>query len=86
MVSVGTAGAAEKAATDQLPAALVAVGAEQSEVVTAEEAQKVRGQWFWMNVDLNVRNYVTDSYVGTDGPASYLRIWIDPVTFHFEAY
>ncbi len=85
-VSVGTAGAEEKAATDQLPDALVALGAEQSEVVTVEEAQKVRGQYFWMNLDLNVRNYVTDSYVSVEGPASYMNIWIDPYTFIFEAY
>jgi len=86
MVSVGTAAAAEKAATDQLPEALTALGAEQSQVVTVEEAHEVRGQYFWANLGLSVRNYVTDSYVSVEGPASYLRIWIDPVTFMFEAY
>ena len=86
MVSVGSAGAAEKAATDQLPEALTALGAEQSEVVTAEEAQEVRGQFFWANLGLSVHNYVTDSYVGVEGPASYLNIWIDPYTFSFEAW
>lgn len=86
MLSVGTVSAAEKAATDKLPAALKALGAEK-QVVTVQEAKKVRGQWIWFNVDLAFRNYYSEGYISTEGSAwSYLNIYVDPWSFQFEAY
>ncbi len=87
MLSVGTVGAEEKAATDQLPAALKQLAPQESQIVTEKEAKQVRGQQIWFGVNLYFHNYVSDGYIGTEGAVwNYLNVYIDPYTVHFEAY
>ncbi len=87
LLSVGTVGAAEKAATDQLPAALKELGTQESQIVTVDEAKQVRGQRIWFGVDLIFSNYVSEGYIGAEGSVrNYLNLYIDPFTVFFEAY
>jgi hypothetical protein len=48
----GDFAAAEQAATASLPAALVALDAEPTEILNTEQAREVRGQW-WINLPMN---------------------------------
>lgn len=87
VLSVGTVGADEKAATDQLPAALKQLAPQENQIVTEKEAKQVRGQRIWFGVDLYFRNYVSEGYIGADGSVrNYLNVYIDPFTVYFEAY
>lgn len=87
LLSVGTVGAAEKAATDQLPAALKDLSPQPNQIVTVDEAKKVRGQRIWFGVDLYFSNYISEGYVGANGSVrNYLELYIDPYTVFFEAF
>ena len=46
--------AGDKASTDELPAALQALGVDQSRILSTQEAQEVRGEAFAINIAINV--------------------------------
>jgi hypothetical protein len=87
MLSVGAVGAAEKAATDQLPAALKDLGPQQTQIVTVDEAKQVRGQRIWFGIDLIFSNFMSEGYIGAEGSVrNYLNVYVGPYTVFFEAY
>ena len=70
----------EKASTIELPAALQAIGVDQSKILSQDEAQQVRGEAFiaFFRIDFVNANFATR--VEFAGVFNAVIIFIDPMT------
>lgn len=72
------ASAADKAATKELPAALKAIGASESAVVTKAEAHKVRGEGFYIQFDGLIWTNNIHGMLSLRGCANFFSLYADP--------
>lgn len=80
------AGAAESAATSQLPAALQAASVAPTQVLTANNANEVRGQVFWLNAKGFANSAVFQGGLQMNGAFMLTNIQVSPYRVFVYGY
>jgi hypothetical protein len=78
--------AADKATTRLVPAALQAIGASESQIITNQAAEEVRGQAIYFRFNGFFSNALYEGRVAGRGVVDYLNVYIDAYTISLQAW